>query len=208
MKNYTVVGVNYSLAPGKIYPTPILQVNAALAFIGKNEAQFHIDPLKTFLAGNSAGAQIAAQLAAVISNPAYAKQMGVTPSIDRRQLKGVILHCGHYDLRGGDHFRSVIGWSYLGKKDFTNDPRLEGFSVVRNLTVDFPPIFISVGNADRLASQSQLLADTATKLGISVDSLFFPNGYTPPLPHEYEFNLDTEAGQIALERTVRFLKMR
>ena len=34
-KNYTVVGVNYSLAPGKIYPTPIVQVNAALTFLGR-----------------------------------------------------------------------------------------------------------------------------------------------------------------------------
>ena len=204
-KNYTVVGVNYSLAPGKIYPTPILQVNAALAFIGKNAAGLHVDASKLFLAGDSAGAQIAAQLAVVISNSPYAKRMGVTPSIDRRQLKGVILHCGLYDLRGGGEIRASIARSYLGNADFMNDPRLEEFSVVRNITADFPPMFISVGNADRLESQSQLLADTATKLGISVDGLFFPNGYTPPLPHEYEFNLNSEAGQLALERTVRFL---
>ena len=204
-KNYTVVGVNYSLAPGKIYPTPLLQVNTALAFIVKNEAALHVDASKLFLAGDLAGAQIAAQLAAVISNSPYAERVGVTPSVDRRQLKGVILHCGLYDLRGGGHLRAVTAWSYLGNKDFMSDPRLEEFSVVRNITTDFPPMFISVGNADRLASQSQLLADTATKLGISVDSLFFPNGYTPLVPHEYQFNLDSEAGQLALDRTVRFL---
>jgi acetyl esterase len=204
-KNYTLVGVNYSLAPAKIYPTPILQVNAALAFLEKNAARLHVDASKLFLAGDSAGAQIAAQLAVVISNSAYADQMGVTPSIDRRQLKGVILHCGLYDLRGGGETRASIARTYLGNEDFLNDPRLEEFSVVRNITADFPPMFISVGNADRLESQSQLLADTATKLGISVDSLFFPNGYTPPLPHEYQFSLGSEAGRLALDRTVRFL---
>lgn len=34
-KGFTVVGVNYSLAPGKFYPTPIRQVNSALAYIVK-----------------------------------------------------------------------------------------------------------------------------------------------------------------------------
>jgi acetyl esterase len=204
-KNYTLVGVNYSLAPAKIYPTPILQVNAALAFIGKNAARLHVDASKLFLAGDSAGAQIAAQLAVVISNSVYANQMGMTPSIDRRQLKGVILHCGLYDLRGGGETRASIARTYLGNEDFLNDPRLEEFSVVNNITADFPPMFISVGNADRLESQSQLLADTARKLGVSVDSLFFPSGYAPPLPHEYQFSIGSEAGRLALDRTVAFL---
>jgi acetyl esterase len=39
----------------------------------------------------------------------------------------------------------------------------------------------------------------------SLDSLFFPDAYTPPLPHEYQFNLDIEAGRIALERSIKFL---
>jgi acetyl esterase len=204
-KNYTVVGVNYSLAPGKIYPTPILQVNAALAFLGKNEAGLHVDASKLFLAGDSAGAQIAAQLAAVISNSPYAKRVGVTPSIDRGRLQGVILHCGLYDLRNGGLYRRIVAWSYLGTKDFINDPRLEEFFVIRNITADFPPIFISVGNADSLAPQSQLLADTATKLDILVDGLFFPNGYKPPVSHGDQLNLDSAAGQLTLERTARFL---
>ena len=42
-----------------------------------------------------AGAQIAAQLAIVISNSPYAKRVGLTPSIDQQQLRGVVLHCGH-----------------------------------------------------------------------------------------------------------------
>ena len=201
-KNFTAVGVNYSLAPAKRYPTPVLQVNTALGFLSNNAVEFHVDASKLFLAGDSAGAQIAEQLAIVISNSAYAKRMGVTPSINRRQLLGVILHCGVYDLH---ILSSDLVSTYVGTDDFANDPRLEKSSVVRNMTADFPAMFISVGNEDALASQSRLLADTATKLGISVDSLFFPDDYAPPLPHEYQFNLKTEAGQLALERTAKFV---
>lgn len=211
---YTAVGVNYSLAPGAAYPTPIRQVNAALAYLQKNAARFHIDRSKLFLAGDSAGAQIAAQVAIVVSVPPYAKAMGIVPAIERAQLRGVVLHCGMFDPEllnpGGPlgGFIRTVGWSYFGIQDFVKDPRMAEFSVVRNVTAAFPPMFISVGNADPLAPHTRRLTETAAGLGVSVDSLFFPDDYKPPLPHEYQFDLDTEAGKLALERTLAFLKER
>jgi len=35
-----------------------------------------------------------------------------------------------------------------------------------------------------------------------------PEGYTPSLPHEYQFNVDTAAGREALERILGFLEER
>jgi acetyl esterase len=56
--------------------------------------------------------------------------------------------------------------------------------------------------------QSRMLAETALRLGVTVDGLFFPSDYTPALPHEYQFDLDQEAGRRALERTVEFINNR
>jgi len=199
-RNFTVVGVNYALAPTKKYPTPVLQVNKALGFLIENQAELHVDASKLFLAGDSAGAQIAAQLAIVITSASYAITMKMTPTINRGQLLGVILHCGIYDLH-----HSEAATLYIGAESSTNDPRLEESSVIYNITSDFPAMFISAGNADFLAPQGQLLAEIARRLGIRVDSLFFPDDYKPPAPHEYQFNLETEAGQLALERTTKFV---
>lgn len=210
-KGFTVVGVNYSLAPGQQYPTPIRQVNMALSHLKANATRLHVDPGKLFLAGDSAGAQLAAQLANIISVPSYARDVGVVASIERAQLRGIILHCGLYDPEKLDvegplgDFRKTVSWSYFGTKDFFNHPGFAQFSVVRHITAQFPPMFISVGNADRLAPHSRQLAEIAAKLGVPVDGLFFPDDYKPPLPHEYQFNLDTEAGQIALDRMVKFV---
>jgi hypothetical protein len=44
-KGYTVVGVDYSLAPGKTFPTPIRQVNAALGYVVKNAERLRVDPI-------------------------------------------------------------------------------------------------------------------------------------------------------------------
>jgi hypothetical protein len=38
--------------------------------------------------------------------------------------------------------------------------------------------------------------------------LFFEDSYRSPLPHQYRFNLDTEARQLALARSVMFLSKR
>jgi acetyl esterase len=200
-RNFTVVGVNYSLAPARKYPTPFVQVNTALGFLSKHAAELHVDESKLFLAGDSAGAHIAAQAAIVVSNSTYAQRIGIASSINRRQLRGVILYCGVYDLHT---LSSDLVLTYIGTDD-PNDPRLEESSVVRNVRADFPAMFISVGNRDALAPQSYVLAEIANKLGIMVDALFFPNDHTPPLPHEYQFDLKTEAGQLALERTAKFI---
>ena len=87
-KGFTTVGVDYALAPGETYPTPVRQVNAALAYLQRHAARLHVDPSRFFLAGDSAGAQIAAQLANAISAPAAAKAIGIVASIERSQLRG------------------------------------------------------------------------------------------------------------------------
>jgi acetyl esterase/lipase len=78
-------------------------------------------------------------------------------------------------------------------------------SVNRHVTAEYPPAFVSAGNADPLAPQSVLMAGAIAGKGVSVDTLFFPAGHSPSLPHEYQFNLDEAAGREALERLAAFL---
>ncbi|MFZ5877012.1 MAG: alpha/beta hydrolase [Nitrospirota bacterium] len=210
-KGYPTVGVGYTLAPEGNYPTPVRQVNAALAYLGQNAQRLRVDPSRLILAGDSAGAQIAAQLANVISVPSYARAVGVVPAVERSQLRGAILYCGAYELglvdfNGGfGHFLRTAMWSYSGSKGFLSLPRLDPFSVLRYVTADFPPVFISAGNADPLLKHSRAFAAAAASQGVTVDTLFFPDNYAPGLPHEYQFNLDTDAGRLALDRSVEFL---
>jgi acetyl esterase len=211
-KGYTTIGVGYSLAPGHQYPTPLRQVNTALAYLVKHAATLHVNPSQFLIAGDSAGAQIAAQLATIITVRTYAETVGIVPAIDRSQLRGTILHCGPYDLgsvnfNGGfGHFLRTAMWAYSGSKDFLQLPHLAPFSVLHYVTADFPPTFISAGNGDPLLSQSRALADALFSRGVAVDSLFFPENYQPKLPHEYQFNLDNNAGQLALDRSLAFIQ--
>ena len=208
---YTVVGVDYALAPAHTYPTPVRQTNSALGYLQAHAARLHVDPSRLVLAGDSGGAHIVAQLANLITSAAYARRLGIVPAIGSAQLRGLILYCGAYDtvhvnLAGafGGFLRTVL-WSYSGSRNFAADPAFASAAVIEYLTAAFPASFISAGNADPLASQSQAFAAALAAHGVRTDALFFPHDYRPALPHEYQFNLDSAAGRLALERSLEFL---
>jgi acetyl esterase len=211
-KGYTVVSVGYSIAPEKHYPVPVIQTNKALAYLDDNAERLHSDSSHIALAGDSAGSQIVAQEAAIITNPTYAKQMDIKPSLTPRQLGGMVLNCGVYDAAlpdyagiGGKLFFKPVLRAYSGQRDFLNDASFKTLSVVNYVTKDFPPSFITAGNADPLLEQSTKLAAKLESLGVETDTLFYAKDHQPQLSHEYQFNLGSTDGQQALTRTISFL---
>lgn len=210
-EGYATVGVEYSTGFGATYPKPVAQVNAALAFLTAHAAELGIDPGRIVLAGDSAGAQLAAQTALIVTDPAYAELIGIAPGLAAGQLRGVLLLSGAFDIDAVDYdgpfgwFSHTVLWAYSGVKDFLDDERFRLMSVTNHVGPGFPPAFISSGNGDPLLKQAEALAGRLEGLGARVDSLFFPPGTTPPLPHEYQFDLDRPEGRQALARMRAFL---
>jgi acetyl esterase/lipase len=208
-KGFTVVGVDYSLAPRVTYPTPVRQVNAALGYLVKNAARLQVDPSRIVLAGDSVGAQIALQLATLTVQPPYAQLVGIPPALAKDQLAGLLLYCGIYRMEPQDSDNEVLSiefWAYSGTKAFMTDKRFATAWVMDRLNGDLPPAFISVGNEDDLRPQSIALAEALEKKGVRVERLIFPKDTKPPLYHEYQFELDRPEAQQALARSVDFLQ--
>lgn len=210
---YTVVAVNYTVAPEAVYPVAVTQLNDALGFLTAHADQYRIDTDRIVIAGDSAGSQYTAQLATMITSPVYAAQVGLTPAISPNQVRGVVLNCGIYDVNGipdapgigGWGFRTAL-WAYLGTKDWSNTRGGQLMGTLDDVTADFPTTWISGGNADPLtANQSEPLAARLTKLGVDVTSVFYPKNTEPALPHEYQFHLDFDASKSALSSTIAFL---
>jgi acetyl esterase/lipase len=210
---FTVVGINYSLAPEAKYPTPVLQLMTALRYLESHSDQLHVDASRFVLAGDSAGAQISAQLAAAITKPEYGNQIGVEPLIVAEQIKGVALCCGIYDLSDLNEssplhdFLKACGWSYSGVRDYSHDYQfIDSMSVAQHVSNKFPRTFITAGNADPLAPQSANLAATLRMNGVDVETLFFASDHRPPLGHEYQFDLDLGDANMAMERLIAFFR--
>ncbi|NNT72287.1 alpha/beta hydrolase [Flavobacterium sp. IMCC34852] len=209
---YMVVAIDYSVAPEAVYPTPVRQLNTALQFLTKNANLFPMDANQLFLAGDSGGSHISAQLATIVTSPDYAKATKVNPKILPHQIKGMILYCGPYETdkinTEGDFgaFMRTVLWSYSGDRNFVNNEYFKTASVLNFVTKDFPATFISVGNDDPLGYHSLALADKLDSLGVEVDRLFYPKGFAPKLPHEYQFNFETDAAKLALGKSMIFVQ--
>lgn len=211
-RGFAVVNLDYTIAPEATYPRPIEQVNRALGHLAANGARLGLGTQPFILAGDSAGAQIAAQVANLVTSPAYARAVGIAPAIAADRLAGALLFCGPYDLalmRGGGiggWFMGTTTWAYSGVRDHRRNRAFQLMSVARHVTPAFPPAFITAGNGDPLAPHSVALAKALQARGVTVETLFFPPDRQPPLGHEYQFDLDETAAKVALERAVAFAK--
>lgn len=215
-KGYTVVAPNYSVGPEQKYPTAVHQLNEALRFMQQNSKKFHVDPSRIVLAGDSAGSQLASQLAVLATSPSYAKAMDISPALSPSQLKGMVLNCGVYNMAALDSLTGILGWgfdiatwSYSGVRNYTSDAEMKRMSTLNYVTADFPATFITGGNGDGLTdTQSKPFAKKLKSLGVDTTTLFFAKDYLPSLPHEYQFTLDNEAGMKALDQILDFLDSR
>jgi acetyl esterase/lipase len=213
---YNVVSIEYQFAPQYRYPEQLIQIDQVLAFITQNADLYHIDANQLFLAGDSAGANLVSHYAALATNPEFAQASDFRVGIQGQQIKGLILHCGIYDLerfvRTAPDEMGLITWgvntlvqAYTGdKKDDVEF--LLSISPSQHLTDQYPAVFISGGNKDFLTkTQSLPFVDDLKKKDISVVEVFYPNS-KEFLIHEYQFMMSKQASQETLQKTIQFIR--
>ncbi|WOQ18722.1 alpha/beta hydrolase [Raineyella sp. W15-4] len=205
---YVVASLDYSLAPRSRYPTPVRQADAAFAFLRDHAAEYGGDSAAFFLGGDSAGAQIASETAVVETDPAFASRVGITPSLAAGQLRGVVLFCGLYDMRtvgqtGFPALRTFL-WSYTGRRDYLRYDRIEELSTTGTASAAYPATFIAVGDADPFEPQAIELTSALRDRGVDVTTEFW-TGSGRDLPHEYQFDVDADAGRTTFAHTLDFL---
>lgn len=212
-EGYTTIAVNYTIGPEGVYPLAVHQLNDALAYIDAHAEELGVDPTQIVLAGDSAGGQLASQMATLITSPDYAEIMDVTPALEAEQVVATVLNCGVYDLAALATLDGIAGWglktsmwAYSGTKTWAEDSTGATMSTIDWVTEDFPTTYISGGNGDGLTwLQSIPMAQRLDALGVDVTTLFWPAPHEPQLPHEYQFHLDMPDAQTALQKTIDFL---
>lgn len=212
-EGYTTIAVNYTIGPEGVYPLAVHQLNDALAYIDEHAEELGVDPKQIVLAGDSAGGQLASQMATLITSPDYAEIMGIKPTLAADQVVATVLNCGVYDLAALARLDGIAGWgfksamwAYSGTRTWAEDSTGATMSTVDWVTADFPTTYISGGNGDGLTwLQSIPMAQRLDELGVDVTTQFWPAPHEPALPHEYQFHLDMPDAQTALQKTIDFL---
>jgi acetyl esterase len=210
------VSVEYTLGPKAFHPTAIHQIDASLRYLVEHADDLGIDAGRVVLAGDSAGAQLATEIAALITHPAFAADADMTPALRPHQLRGMLLHCGAFDLAGLIHAPGLIGWgvgqviwAYTGVRSPAGNAALARMAATDAVTAGFPPTLIAGGNGDPLTRyQSRPFASRLDALGVPVETHFYPDDHQPSLPHEFQFDLDLADARALLDRTVEWLAER
>lgn len=208
LNGYIVANVDYSLAPEYAYPTSTYQLVETLNYLYENADQYGIDNQRIFIGGNSAGAHLASQIGGLVSNHDYASEVGVNIRIPAESVKGLLLFNGVYnfDTVGSCKFPGVkkFAWSYTGKKNYTAYERIDELSTVKHITEKYPEVFITVGDADPLESQTIEFIDSLKNYGINYTSLLW-SGTDAGLYHDYIYELNTKEAQNAYNMVIDFL---
>ena len=161
-RGFAFVNFNYRLAPKWKFPTPLADTNAVLEWVAQNHARYHLDPQRIILVGDSAGAQLASQYAAIHTNPEYAAHFEL--ALPEVRIVALGLNCGMYDMvRRAAPPRKGISLDYLGKKLPADDPR---FRVLEAITEKYPPAYITTACHDFLRDCAQPMYDYLTQKGI------------------------------------------
>lgn len=210
-RGFAVVVPRYTPAPEVEYPAPVQQLVDLLGFLARGSASTGVDAARLVLAGDSAGAQIAAQTAAVIADPGYAEACGVDVPHDVVAPSGTVLCGGPHDLslvRPGRgplaDLETCCMWSYSGNRAFRTSRDFATMSVVDHVTPEFPPTFVTVGNADPLAPHIASLVRALSAEGVPVEQACFAADHVPPLGHGYQFDLSlADARHAGEDRGVR-----
>lgn len=207
-RGFIVANMNYALAPQYKYPVPIKQQVTASRYLKHNSLKLPIDFSQVIIGGDSAGAQLASQFAAIQTNEQLRNQMGLPQSFKPEELKAVILFGGLYnmDTVRKTHFPRIQLFmeSYTGERKWEQSfAAIDQLSTTKQVTPNYPPIFLTVGDADPFVSQAHELMAVLKDNKVPYRTSLFDK--THHLRHQYQFHMDLKESQQTFNQLVSFL---
>lgn len=184
-RGFAFVNFNYRLAPKWRFPTPLWDTNSVMDWICHNASRYHLDPDRIILVGDSAGAQLASQYAAIVQNPEYAAAFSMkVPVITLRALG---LNCGMYDPEVfiGSRPTGIVR-DYLGKQFDPADPRLQ---ILQAIGTNYPPVHITTAHRDFLKDHAQPMYDLIAQKGIPCKLDCYGSGDDKQVGHVFHINI-------------------
>lgn len=206
LRGFTVVNINYRLAPENLFPSALEDINSALTFIEKHAGEYCIDKEKLVLVGDSAGAQLASHYATIFTNPDFAKLYGFT--IPNVKIKAVGLNCGIYDPNTRlQNDLDDIFWAYIGQNtDIKSKDFQQKIDVLSNITPDFPPAFVMSSHRDFLLPQAQPMYDLLKNKGIEVVIKIYGAPNRKDIGHVFHVNMNLPEAKLCNDDECNFFR--
>lgn len=203
-QGFTVVNCNYRLAPENRYPAALIDICTVMQWIKDQSSRFPFDVGHFFLVGDSAGAQLASQICAMLTNPAYRSEFDFP--IPEMQVKAAALNCGVYDLHGTmynpDGSPSSRGTDYMPSPM----PSAAQLDVFAALTKDYPPVYLMGSVNDPISVQGlEPFLTVLREKNLTVTEAWYGQE-NPELHHVFHVNISHPIAQKCNLDEIEFFK--
>jgi len=195
---YVVANVDYSLAPEYPYPTSTHQLIAILNHIWENSKDYKIDKNNIFVGGTSAGAHLASQLGALVSNKKYCDEMKIETNT---KIKGLLLINGVYELETALDSRFPFMDYFL--RAYISPKKWEEASSINYVTKSYPKVFITVGDKDPLLNQSLNFIEKLKEKEVFYQQKTFKKAR---LHHDFIYLLNNKKAKETFDLMMKFIK--
>lgn len=187
-RGFTVVNINYRLAPESRFPAAVEDINSVMTFIAEHGTEFFIDKDNLVMVGDSAGGQLVSHYAAILTDPGFARMFDLRiPDVHVRALG---LNCGSYDGKSAALSGSKeVFAEYLDIMDSEpSDKLLERIDTLSHITADFPPSFVMSAYCDFLLPAAQPMYDLLKSKGIDCVMKIYGSTDRPDIGHVFHVN--------------------
>lgn len=201
-RGFAFVNFNYRLAPKWKFPKPLSDTNHVMQWICRNAERYHLDPRNILIVGDSAGAQLASQYAAILTNPEYAAHFRMNlPDI---RIKALGLNCGMYDLTDWKKLpRKGIIADYLSDDIAVDDPRL---SMPDAISANYPPAYITTACHDFLRANAEPMYQHLTEKGIPCRWKCYGTEDNKQVAHVFHVNIALPEATVCNDDTAAFFR--
>ena len=201
-RGFAVVNFNYRLAPKWKFPTPLHDTNAVMQWINKNAARYYLDPDTLFLVGDSAGAQLASQYAAIWANPEYAALFPM--KLPKIRIRALGLNCGMYDAAAqAAGPRKGLALDYLGKELSPEDPRCR---VLDSIGTKYPPTFLTTACCDFLRDNAEPMYRYLLERGVEAQWRCYGTEGDKTIGHVFHVNILLPEAKQCNDDTAEFFR--
>ena len=168
-KGYNIVSANYAFAPEYRFPVQLIQVNELVTHLKKHAKELGLSMEDVIVMGSSAGADLTEIYGLIVSNPAYAKRIGIQPAITPANIRGLVIDEAALDMKRLKPGIGTMAESWLGTDDLVHSEAARLASAADHVTRDYPRAFINTSN------QMDCFIESAEELKKSLDALGVEN---------------------------------
>lgn len=188
-RGFTVVNFSYRLAPEEPYPAALEDINTVFNWVAEHAKEYKIDLDNLFVVGDSAGAQLASQYIAMLTNAEFQKFYEFKVPYDKINIKAVALNCGIYDPKQYIEMESSDSGlisAYLGEDAKS---KVQALDTMKYVTKDFPPSYVMTAHYDFLKDNAKPMYDALVKLGVPCEYKIYGDKDNEKIAHVFHLNI-------------------